>query len=79
MNTYKNQSFLSLTLRFGIVFLVVVTAIKIIFSIFTNGGISEMMEELFSSSNWEQFVRMQLLMSVLYGSLMAGYYKFIKK
>ncbi|WP_372792576.1 hypothetical protein [Lutibacter sp.] len=79
MNTYKNQSFLSLTLRFGIVFLVVVSAIKIIFSIVANGSISGMTEELFSSSNWEQFVRMQLLMSVLYGSLMAGYYKFIKK
>ncbi|NQV76776.1 MAG: hypothetical protein HQ490_00270 [Lutibacter sp.] len=79
MNTYKNQSFLSLTLRFGIVFLVVVTVIKIIFSIFSTGGIAGMIEELFSSSNWEQFVRMQLLMSVLYGSLMAGYYKFVKK
>ena len=79
MNTYKNQSFLSLTLRFGIVFLVVVTVIKIIFSIFATGGIAGMIEELFSSSNWEQFVRMQLLMSVLYGSLMAGYYKFVKK
>ncbi len=79
MNTYKNQSFLSLTLRFGIVFLVVVTVIKIIFSIFSTGGIARMIEELFLSSNWEQFVRMQLLMSVLYGSLMAGYYKFVKK
>ncbi len=79
MSTYKNQSFLQLTLRFGLVFLIVVTAIKIIFSIFTNGGISGMIEEFFSTETWEQFVRMQLFMSVLYGVLMAGYYKFIKK
>jgi len=79
MNTYKNSSFLKLTIRFGLVFLVVVTSIKIIFSIFTNGGISGMVAQYFSASTWEQFVRMQLLMSALYGALMAGYYKFIKK
>lgn len=79
MNTYKNQSFLRLTVRFGLVFLVIVTIFKIIFSIFTNGGIAGMMAQYFSASTWEQFVKMQLLMSALYGALMAGYYKFIKK
>jgi hypothetical protein len=79
MNTYKNQSFLKLTFRFGFIFLIVITIIKIVFSIFTNGGISGMLNEYFSASTWQLFVKMQLLMSALYGVFMAGYYKFIKK
>ena len=79
MNTYKNQSFLKLTVRFGLVFLVVITIIKIVFSIFVNGGIDGMITQYFSTTTWEQFLKMQLVMSALYGALMAGYYKFIKK
>ena len=70
MNTYKNQKFLSLTLRFGLVFLVVVSILKIIFSIVSNGSIQGMTEELFSATTWEQFVRMQFVMAALYGALM---------
>lgn len=79
MNTYKNQSFLKLTIRFGLVFLVIVSSIKIIISIFNHGGVDGMMDEYFSANGFEQFAKMQLLMSALYGALMAGYYKFIKK
>ncbi len=79
MNPYKNQSFLKLTVRFASVFLVVVTILKIIISIFKNGGISGMVTEFFSSETWQIFVTTQLVMSLIYGLIMASYYKFIKK
>ena len=79
MNPYKNQSFLKLTVRFASVFLVVVTILKIIISNFKNGGISGMVTEFFSSETWQIFVTTQLVMSLIYGLIMASYYKFIKK
>lgn len=79
MNPYKNQSFLKLTIRFSAVFLVVVTILKILISIFKNGGISGMLAEFFSAETWLPFVTVQLVMSLIYGLIMAGYYKFIKK
>jgi len=79
MNPYKNQSFLRLTVRFATVFFVVVTILKIIISLFKNGGVSGMIAEYFSSETWLSFVAVQLVMALIYGLLMSGYYKFIKK
>lgn len=79
MDTYKNQSFFKLTTRFALVFLAVVTILKMLISIYKNGGISGMVTEYFSSETWQIFVTIQLVMSLIYGLLMAGYYKFIKK
>ena len=79
MDTYKNQSFLKLTFRFASVFLVIVTVLKIIISIFKNGRISGMIAEFFSAETWQIFVTTQLVMSLIYGLIMASYYKFIKK
>lgn len=79
MNTYKKQAFFKLVLRFGFIFLVVITLIKIIFSIVKNGGISGMVDAYFSKDTWQQFVKIQLVISTIYGVFMAGYYKFIKK
>ncbi len=79
MNPYKKYSFLKLVIRFGIIFLVVITLLKIIVAIFQNEGISGMIEQYFSKDTWQQFAKMQLGLSLLYGAFMAGYYKFIKK
>jgi len=79
MNPYKNQSFLKLTVRFASVFLVVVTLLKIIISMFKNGGVSGMVVEFFSTETWLPFLTVQLVMSLIYGLIMAGYYKYIKK
>ncbi len=79
MNTYKDQSFLKLTVRFGVIFLIVITIIKIVFSIFDKGGVSGMVDQYFAADTWQLFVKMQLVMSAIYGVFMAGYYKFIKK
>jgi len=79
MNQYKNEPFLKLALRFGFIFLLVISIIKIIFSIFNHGGIDGMVAEFFSADTWLLFVKMQLMMSAIYGLFMAGYYKFIKK
>jgi succinate dehydrogenase hydrophobic anchor subunit len=79
MNPYKNQSFLKLTVRFAAVFLVVVTILKIMISMFKNGGVSGMIAEFFSAETWLPFLTIQLVMALIYGLIMAGYYKFIKK
>jgi len=79
MNQYKNEPFLKLALRFGFIFLLVISIIKIVFSIFNHGGIDGMVAEFFSADTWLLFVKMQLMMSAIYGLFMAGYYKFIKK
>lgn len=79
MNPYKNQPFLKLTVRFTAIFFVVVTILKIIISMFKNGGISGMIAEYFSTETWLPFLTIQLVMSLVYGLLMTGYYKFIKK
>jgi hypothetical protein len=79
MKSYKNQSFFKLATRFGLVFLVVVSIIKIVASIFTTGSVSGMINQYFSFNTWQHFVSIQLMMSAIYGLFMAGYYKFIKK
>jgi len=79
MNPYKNQSFLKLTVRFASIFFVVITILKMIISIFKNGGITGMISEYFSAESWLPFLTIQLVMSLVYGLLMAGYYRFIKK
>ena len=79
MDTYKNQSFLKLTFRFTSVFFVVVTILKIIISMFKNGGVSGMIAEYFSTETWLPFLTIQLVMALIYGLIMASYYKFIKK
>ena len=79
MNPYKNQSFLKLTVRFSAVFFVVVTILKIIISMFKNGGVSGMIAECLSAETWLPFVTVQLVMSLIYGLIMAGYYKYIEK
>ncbi len=79
MNPYKNQSFLKLTVRFASIFFVIVTILKILISIFKNGGISGMIAEFFSAETCLPFLTIKLVMSLIYGLIMAGYYKFIKK
>lgn len=79
MSAYKNQSFFTLTIRFGFIFLIVITIIKIGISVFKNGGITGMVNQYFTADTWLQFVKVQLVMSLFYGLFMAGYYKFIKK
>lgn len=79
MNSYKNKSFLKLAIRFGFLFLVVVTILKILISTVKNGGVSGMVNEYFGENTWQQFVKIQLVISAIYGVFMAGYYKFIKK
>ncbi|MBG7629704.1 MAG: hypothetical protein IZT56_04655 [Bacteroidetes bacterium] len=79
MNQYKSQSFLKLTLRFGLIFLVVVSLIKIVMAIFQTGSFSGMTAQYFSEEAWQPFVKVQVVISAIYGLFMAGYYKFIKK
>ena len=79
MNVYKNVSFVKLLVRFGLIFLIIITIIKIGVSIFQNGSFSGMQQEYFSTENFGSFVKIQLIMSLVYGAFMAGYYKFIKK
>jgi len=78
MSDISKQSFLTLFFRFFSIFLIVVTIIKIIFAVVSD-GYDSMMIEFFSADNWMQFAKVQLVMSTVYGLFMTGYYKFIKK
>ena len=75
----KNQPFFLLALKLGFIFLIVITVIKIIFSIFDTGSFAGMVEANFSESAWPQFVKIQVVISAIYGLFMAGYYKLFKK
>lgn len=79
MNPYKNRPFFKLVFRFGMMFLIVITLIKLIVSLFNDGGFDGMIARYFSADTWLQFVKIQLAISAVYGLFMAGYYKFIKK
>jgi len=78
MSDISKQPFLTLFFRFFSIFLIVVTIIKIIFALVSD-GYDSMINEFFSEENWMQFVKIQLVMSSVYGLFMTGYYKFIKK
>lgn len=79
MKDYKQKSFFKLALNFGGIFLIVITLIKIFMAIFKTGSFQSMMDEYFLEGAWKQFVKIQVVISAIYGLFMAGYYKFIKK
>ncbi|MCK5815136.1 MAG: hypothetical protein KAH07_04245 [Flavobacteriaceae bacterium] len=79
MNPYKNTSFLKLTLRFFIVFFVLVTLIRLSMDFFKFEGIDGLKNVYLNDEQWRPFLKTQLAISLLYSLLMAGYYKFIKK
>jgi len=79
MNQYKNASFLKLTFRFVIGFFVLVTIMRLFIGFFKFEGIEGLKSAYYDNGKWQVFLKMQVIMSVLYGLFMAGYYKFIKK
>lgn len=79
MNKYKEQSFFSLALRFGLTMIVIVSVLEIGFSVLKNLSFSIMIEQVFSDGKWKYFIKKLAGLSVIYGLFMAGYYKFIKK
>ena len=78
MKDYSKQSFFKLTFRFLTIFFVVILLIKLFISLFT-GEIAEVSLTSFTDGTAVKFLSKYLLMSLVYGIFMAGYYKFIKK
>ena len=79
MNQYKNASFLKLFIRFTVIFLVLVTFIKIFIGFFQFEGLNGLKNEYFIDGKWQPFLKTIWLMSMFYGLFMTIYYKFIKK
>lgn len=79
MNKYKAQPFFSLAVRFALIFMLLVSVFEIGFSVLKNLSFSIMVDHIFSEGKWQYFAKRIVVMSVLYGVFMAGYYKFIKK
>ncbi|PCI07071.1 MAG: hypothetical protein COB73_08835 [Flavobacteriaceae bacterium] len=79
MNQYKNTSFLKLSLRFIIVFFVLVTIMRLFIGFFKLDGMEGLKNAYLNEGKWKAFLQIQAMMSVFYGLFMAGYYKFIKK
>ncbi len=79
MNHYKNASFVTLLIRFTIVFFIVVFLIKTVMGFFQFEGIEGLKNAYFIEGKWQLFIKRIGVMSLIYGVLMTIYYKFIKK
>lgn len=79
MNEYKNARFFNLFIRFAIIFLVIITVFKIVIGFFRFDGLEGLKNEYFVGDKWQAFLRLQIIMSLIYGLIMALYYKFLKK
>ncbi|WP_196885356.1 hypothetical protein [Aureivirga sp. CE67] len=75
---YKNASAVSLFIRFTLIFLVVVTIIRLLSAMVFKGGFDGMINEYFADGKWKYFARNQAIFSLFYGAFMTGYYKFFK-
>jgi hypothetical protein len=78
MKKKGRPSFFTYTLRFGLVFLIIITLIKVIIALF-DVGFSGAVQKYFAHDTWFNFVKVQVIMSLFYGLFMAGYYTFFKK
>jgi len=78
MNTYKNQPFLVLFMRFYLPFFIVVVLFKTGL-ITLKSGFSAMRTEMFELDKLRYFLAKIALMSLFYALFMTIYYKFIKK
>jgi len=79
MPTAKKIPFPLLCFRYGLLFLLTITLFKMIISTVIQGGFSAMLRTYFAHDTWRPFMERQLLLSLVYGLLVAGYYRFIKK
>ncbi|AOW21584.1 hypothetical protein LPB138_13245 [Urechidicola croceus] len=61
------------------IFFIAIALIKIILGFFRFSGFKGLQDEYFADGKWQYFLISNLVMSFIYGLLMAGYYKFIKK
>ena len=77
-NPYENASAFTLFIRFTLIFLVVVSIIKLGVGMVSQGGYDPMVTEYFVDGKWKGFVKTQVVMSLIYGAFMTGYYKFFK-
>lgn len=79
MNRYKNVRFINLFIRFAITFFMIVTVLKLFMGFFRFDGIEGVKNEYLVDGKWQPFIRLQVIMSLIYGLLMSVFYKFIKK
>lgn len=79
MNQYKNASLVKLFLRFTIVFFIVVLIFKTFLGFFQFDGLEGLKNAYFIDGKWQIFIKKVGVMALIYGGLMAVYYKFIKK
>jgi len=79
MRAAKKTPFPLLCCRYGLLFLLTITLFKMVISTVIQGGFSAMLRTYFAQDTWRPFMERQLLLSLVYGLLMAGYYKFVKK
>lgn len=79
MNKYKTVSFFKLFIRFAAVFLVFFSIIKVGLQLFKTGSFSQMVQDFFGPETINKFLLQIIIGSIVYGLLMAGYYKLFKK
>jgi len=79
MNQYKKASFIKLALRFTLSFFVIITLLRLFTGIFRFDGLLGLKQAYLVDGKWQPFLKVQTVMSLIYGLFMTGYYKFIKK
>ena len=79
MNKYKTVPFFKLFIRFAAVFLVFFSIFKVGLQIFKTGSFSQMVADFFGPETINKFLLQIFIGSIVYGLLMAGYYKLFKK
>ena len=63
-------TFLSLVIRFSIIFLIVVMAIEMIFELFRSGNLQAVVHS-FNDNTWLTYILIKLVIAIVYGVLMA--------
>ncbi len=68
----KNQipTFLSLVIRFSVIFILVVMAIEIIFQLFKSGNLNAVIDS-FNDNTWIAYIAMKFSIAIVYGVFMA--------
>lgn len=78
-NPYKDVPFIKVAARLAVSFFLIIILFRLGYGFFKFEGVDGLKNAYFSDGKWIEFLNYQAVMSLIYGLLLAGYYKFIKK
>ncbi len=78
-NPYKNVPFIKVAARLSVVFFILIILFRLVYGFFDLGGIDGLKAKYYREGAMVEFLNYHAVMALIYGVLLAGYYKFIKK